>query len=241
VTPLVLLHGFTGSPASWDGVVQSLAGITPLSLPLVGHGARDAQVHTFADEVARLAAALPAEPVHLACYSLGARLALGVAIAHPRRVARLSLVSAQPGLADEAERTERRRADARWCALLEAQGIERFVDAWQAQPLFATQAALPPTLRARHRAERLRHDPDALARSLRAVGLAEMPDFTPHLATMTLPVTLLAGELDPKFLALGRALVARVPQGRLVVAPSAGHDLLLEAPDLVARELSRTL
>jgi 2-succinyl-6-hydroxy-2,4-cyclohexadiene-1-carboxylate synthase len=240
VTPLVLLHGFTGSPGSWDAVTQRLPGPPPLRPALLGHGAPEAtEARTFAGELERLVSLMPAEPVHLAGYSLGARLALGVAVAHPARVARLTLLSAQPGLASETARAERRRADAEWCALLESDGIERFVDAWERQPLFLTQTKMNAELRARHRAGRMSHDPAGLARSLRVLGVAEMPHFTPLLPNVGVPVTLLAGELDAKFLTLGRELAGAFPQARLVVAPGAGHDLLLEAPDLVARELAQ--
>lgn len=240
MTALVLLHGFTGSPASWDAVVQRVGGPPPLRPVLLGHGApAGSEAQTFAEELERLVALFPSEPVHLAGYSLGARLALGIALAHPKRVARVTSISGQPGLASEAARAERRRADAEWCALLETHGIERFVDGWERQALFATQTKINAELRARHRAARLRHDPAGLARSLRVLGLAEMPDLAPLLPNISVPVTLLAGELDPKFLALGRQLVAAVPRARLVVAPNAGHDLLLEAPDLVARELTQ--
>ncbi|HWP07028.1 MAG TPA: alpha/beta hydrolase [Polyangiaceae bacterium] len=236
IPPLVLIHGFTGSAASWDGVRRSLDTATALVSPL-GHGepgAPNPKIESWAQELERLAAALPAEPVHLAGYSLGARLALGLALTFPERVARLTLVSGHTGLATDAERRERRAADARWCTLLEAEGMYAFVDAWEAQPLFASQATLPAAVRAKHRAERLAHDPRALARSLRVTGLAEMPHYAPRLEALAVPVTVMAGELDTKFLALGRGAAERVRGSRFVVAPSAGHDLLLERPDLVA-------
>jgi 2-succinyl-6-hydroxy-2,4-cyclohexadiene-1-carboxylate synthase len=235
--PLVTLHGFTGRPANWDKATCSL-GVAALHLSPLGHApsatAAEASIHTWDDELTRLGALLPAEPVHLAGYSLGARLALGLALAFPARIARLTLVSGHTGLTTERERIERRAADARWCELLEGQGIEAFVNAWEGQPLFATQAALAEVERQEHRARRLAHDPRALARSLRATGLAEMPDYAPRLAALAVPVTLVAGELDAKFLGLGRVAAARLQAGRLVVAPNAGHDLLLERPDLVA-------
>lgn len=235
--PLVTLHGFTGRPAQWEKAARSL-GAPARHLSPLGHApdpnATEANVRSWEDELTRLAGLLPTEPVHLAGYSLGARLALGLALTFPARVARLTLVSGHTGLTTERERIERRASDARWCTLLETQGIEAFVNAWEAQPLFATQAALPEVERLAHRAARLAHDPRALARSLRATGLAEMPDYAPRLATLAVPVTLAAGELDAKFVGLGRAAAARLAQGRLVIAPNAGHDLLLERPDLVA-------
>jgi 2-succinyl-6-hydroxy-2,4-cyclohexadiene-1-carboxylate synthase len=234
--PLVLIHGFTGSSASWDGVRRSLDTAPALASPL-GHGepgAPNPSIQSWQDELARLAAHLPSEPAHLVGYSLGARLALGLALTYPRRTARLTLISGHTGLTTESERRERRSSDAGWCSLLETNGIEAFVNAWEAQPLFATQHGLPEGVRAEHRALRLRHDARGLARSLRVTGLAEMPDYAPRLASLTLPVTLMAGELDPKFVGLGRAASERVRGSRFVVAPSAGHDLLLERPDLVA-------
>jgi len=234
--PLLLIHGFTGSSASWDAVKRELASPATLVSPL-GHGGGDtleASVRNWDDELRRLVAAFPAERVHLVGYSLGARLALGIALTYPHHVERVTLLSGHTGLATDAERRERRAADARWCSLLEAEGVEGFVNAWEAQPLFASQQSLPAGVRADHRAHRLRHDAEGLTRSLRVTGLAEMPDYAPQLALLTMGVTVMAGELDPKFLALGRATSERVRDSRFVVAPGAGHDLLLERPDLVA-------
>src|SRR6185503_2122383 len=137
----------------------------------------------------------------------------------------------------EAERDERRRSDARFISLLETCGIEAFVDAWSAQPLFETQRRLPDAVRARRLKERLRRDPRELARSLRITGLAEMPDFRPHLDKVRVPVALLAGELDQKFSVLATELASLFPNARLGIALGAGHDLLLERPDWVATEL----
>jgi 2-succinyl-6-hydroxy-2,4-cyclohexadiene-1-carboxylate synthase len=237
VDPLVLLHGFTGSPSSWDAVLASVPAHPVLCPPLLGHGAPAPEARTFAEEVARLAALLPGEPVHLAGYSLGARLALALALAHPARVARLTLVAVHPGLPTTQEKVARRENDAAWSRLLIESGLERFLDAWDAQPLFATRARLPAHVTATHRAVRLRHDPKGLGRSLEVLGLAEMPDCRPELSRLTMPVTLMAGELDPKFLGLARELTVALPHAALRVAPGAGHDLLLEQPDLVAVEL----
>jgi 2-succinyl-6-hydroxy-2,4-cyclohexadiene-1-carboxylate synthase len=176
-------------------------------------------------------------PVHLAGYSLGARLALGIAVRHPERVRRLTLIGVHPGLATQAERDERRRSDRRFIELLETCGIEAFVDAWSAQPLFSTQERLPDSVRSARLKERLAHDPKELARSLRVTGLGEMPDFRRYLAGIRLPVTLLTGELDQKFTALSEELSRLLPSARRTIAPDAGHDLLLERPDLVATEL----
>jgi 2-succinyl-6-hydroxy-2,4-cyclohexadiene-1-carboxylate synthase len=238
VSPLVLLHGFTGSSASWNDVLTRIPTRAAHCPALLGHGAHADGVRTFEDEVERLATLFGPEPVHLGGYSLGARLALGIAVRHPERVHRLTLVGVHPGLATEAERDERRRSDARWIELLESCGIEAFADAWSAQPLFSTERGLPEAVRRRRQAERVRHDPRELARSLRVTGLAEMPDYRLRLGALRVPVTLLTGELDAKFSALAEELAKALPNARRQTVPGAGHDLLIERPDLVATELT---
>lgn len=237
--PLVLLHGFTGAPASFDAVLAYLPGSRAIRPALLGHGASASGVDSFEGEVERLASLLPAEPAHVVGYSLGARLALGIALRHPQAVSQLSLIGVNPGLRDETERLARRRSDAAIVELLETQGLDAFLAIWEAQPLFASQAGLDPVRHTARLALRRSHDPRELARSLRVTGLAEMPDYWPELPRLTAPLTLLAGELDAKFCAIARAAHAEVPRSRLVIAPGAGHDLLLERPDLVAVELGR--
>jgi 2-succinyl-6-hydroxy-2,4-cyclohexadiene-1-carboxylate synthase len=236
--PLVLLHGFTGSADSWNDVLARLPTCAALRPPLLGHGAPATEIATFEDEVDRLASLLGPEPVHLCGYSLGARLALGIVTRHPERVRQATLVGVHPGLATDSEREERRRADARWIEMLETCGIAAFVDAWSAQALFATARHLPESIQNRRRKERLSHDPKSLARSLRVTGLAEMPDFRRRCREIRIPVTLLAGELDTKFSALAEELSDLIPDARHSIVPRAGHDLLLERPDLIARQLS---
>jgi 2-succinyl-6-hydroxy-2,4-cyclohexadiene-1-carboxylate synthase len=116
--------------------------------------------------------------------------------------------------------------------------LDAFLRVWEAQPLFASQDCLEPAVRAQRLALRRGHQAGELARCLRITGLSEMPNYWPELARLT-ALTLLAGELDAKFSAIARAAQAQVPGSRLVIAPGAGHDLLLERPDLVALELSR--
>jgi pimeloyl-ACP methyl ester carboxylesterase len=58
-----------------------------------------------------------------------------------------------------------------------------------------------------------------------------------RLGELTLPVTLVVGERDAKFRALGERMTARLPDARLVVVPGAGHAVQLEAPEAVAYQL----
>ncbi len=226
MTPLVVLHGFTGGPCAWDAVVRRLPTPVVFAPALLGHDgtARTHGVTRFDDEVDRIAELIRAlsRPVHLAGYSLGGRVASGIVARHPEVVERATLVSAHPGLSDEAARAARREQDEAWCRLLEQDGIEAFVRRWEALPLFATQT---PELRRAQRRTRLRHDPRGLAASLRLLGLGSMPPYDPG----DVPVQRLVGELDEKFRCLAPA----------TLIAGAGHNPLLEQPERVARALTR--
>lgn len=233
---IVLLHGMTGAPDVWDDVRALVGG--GVAEPILGHAEGMCRAGTFAGEIERLAERIsPRAPVHLVGYSLGARLALGLLARAPALCARATLLGVHPGLADPDERAERVAADEAWARLVETEGMAAFVAAWEAQPLFATQARLPAEVRERHRRRRLAHDPRGLAAAFRGLGLGAMPDLWPALPNLRLPVTFVAGELDRKFRALASRAVAATPGAAIRVVPGAGHDVVLEAPRAVAAAL----
>lgn len=237
----VLLHGFTGGPATWDEVRAALARHGEVLCPaLVGHGADTSAATDFGAEVDRLARVIRAaafEGAHLCGYSLGARLALGLLVRHRALASRATLIGVHPGLPERGpERDERAAADERWAQLAE-RAPDEFLAQWRAQPLFATQRALPAQRQAAQDRTRAAHDGAALAAALRALSLARMSDWHAHLPRLALPVHLMAGELDAKFVALARAMQARLPDATLTVVPGAGHNLVLERPAAVIAAL----
>ena len=82
---------------------------TPLCLDAPGHGNNTNGVRSLPQCADDIAAAM--QPGILVGYSMGARMALHVALRHPTMVAQLVLISGTPGLVTEAERTARRKSD----------------------------------------------------------------------------------------------------------------------------------
>lgn len=248
MTGLVLLHGFTGSPASFDELSATLQARWPrlrvLCPPLLGHGARpNPMPRSFEQEVDRLASAIRRAgfaAAHLCGYSLGARLALGLLARHPWLFSGATLIGVNPGLSSESERRARIGSDERWCQLLEQQGSAGFLRAWEAQALFETQAELSQDRLAHQAAIRRSHSAAGLQQSLRLLGLGQMPDLRGVLWAQPLQVRLLVGALDAKFCAIGKRLADTAPV-QLEIVDGAGHNLLLEAPERVARVLTRAL
>ncbi|HET9622186.1 MAG TPA: alpha/beta fold hydrolase, partial [Kofleriaceae bacterium] len=151
----VFLHGFAGDPANWDDV--TIAGDR---LVLPGHVGGGPVAPTWDDNLRAIGARLAGADVVIG-YSLGARVALGLVAAGV--VPRAVLISVNPGIAD-AERPARRASDAAWAARARTGGLADFLAAWQAQPLFASQARAPADRRAARAARRSRLAGEQLAR-----------------------------------------------------------------------------
>jgi len=234
---LVLLHGFTQTGASWDGVRAALPpGLAVRAPDLRGHGAAaDARPVDLPAVLADLDP-LIATGATVAGYSMGGRIALHLAFAHPGRLGRLVLIGASPGVADPVERAERRDADQALAGRIEAGTIEAFADEWGRSALWAGQ---PPEVAAAARADRLRNAPAGLAAALRGLGTGALPSLWDRLPELgTLRVDLVAGERDAKFRVIAEAMAERVSGARTHVVAGAGHAAHLERSGAVARILA---
>ena len=249
VPPLLVLHGFTGAAESMSGVSDSLAGDRRVArLELIGHGRSDAPAASApyamaacADQVAAAARALDLGRPHLLGYSMGGRAALAAALAHPDSFSSLVLVGATPGIADPALRDERIAADRALADRIESEGVEAFVDAWMALPIFASQRRLGAAALARARAERLRNRPHGLAQSLRGMGAGAQSPLHDCLDRFERPVLLVVGEEDAKFREIAAALEGSMKDARTEILAGAGHAAHLEAPEAFARVVGQFL
>jgi 2-succinyl-6-hydroxy-2,4-cyclohexadiene-1-carboxylate synthase len=233
---LVLLHGFTQTGRSWQPVLHALAARYRAIAPdLPGHGgfaerrpasfaACDAYVRVLADQ-----------PITLAGYSMGGRIALHAALSLGPRVRRLVLVGASPGIADAAERAARAAEDAALADRIEAIGLEAFVREWGAQPLFD---GMPRGIAEIAHADRMRNTAAGLAAALRGLGTGVMPPLWDRLGELTVPVELVVGERDEKFRVIAERMTAALVAGRLHVVPGTGHAVHLEAPEAVAEVIA---
>jgi 2-succinyl-6-hydroxy-2,4-cyclohexadiene-1-carboxylate synthase len=165
---------------------------------------------------------------------MGGRTALHAALAHPAQVRGLVLIGATPGLADPAERTARRRADAELAERLLADGLPTFLDRWLALPLFAgldeAQAA---------RSERLANRPEGLAASLRHCGTGQQEPLWGRLGQLAVPVLAVAGDRDEKFGAIARRMVDAIGSSidgasAEVISLPGTHAVHLEEPERTA-------
>jgi 2-succinyl-6-hydroxy-2,4-cyclohexadiene-1-carboxylate synthase len=236
--PLVLLHGFTGSVESWRPFFDALSRAHHVhAIDLIGHGQsaapEDRTRYAYDRALDDLAAVLDELGIERAAwlgYSLGGRLALGVAITHPERVSALILESATAGIRDESERAKRRGSDEALASRIEENGTEAFVAEWEALPMWSSQRSLAPEVRASQHEQRLANSPIGLANSLRGMGQGAQPSLWDRLGEIRVPTLLIAGALDTKFADLAGQMHHGIPDAELELVPGAGHAVHLESP-----------
>jgi 2-succinyl-6-hydroxy-2,4-cyclohexadiene-1-carboxylate synthase len=235
-TTLVWLHGFTQTRESAHQFRTILAGSHELLVTdLPGHGEASAVHASLNDAADLLVSSLPDHPVALGGYSMGARVALHVALRHRERLNALILLGASRGIEDPAQRRERVARDEALATRVETIGTERFLDEWLAQPMFATLPSDPLERQSRSR------DASGLASSLRLCGTGTQEFLGPRLASLSMPTLCLAGERDDKFLAEARAIAASAPDATVQFVPATQHAAHLEDPKGCARLVSRFL
>jgi 2-succinyl-6-hydroxy-2,4-cyclohexadiene-1-carboxylate synthase len=242
--PLVMLHGFTQTGQSWLPFaepllarVQPARGPWPVLLPdAPGHGGSAAVRAGLWETAELLSRAAPAQGAVWCGYSMGARMALHVALAYPAQVGGLVLVSGTAGIDDEAARAARRRSDEALARRLEDggdEGLPAFLAEWLAQPLFAGLPTQGAGL-----AARLANTAAGLASSLRLAGTGTQEPLWARLGELgerSLPVLLVAGELDSAYCLHAERMAAAIGRtARVSVIPEAGHACHLQRPAEVA-------
>lgn len=218
---IVFVPGFTQSAMAWDATRAALPA-EHVSVALEVPDTLDfvATAHALGDAGGR--------SMYVG-YSLGGRLCLRLASDRPELVEALVLVSATPGIEDDAERATRRSSDDELARDIERDGVAAFIDRWLAQPLFAT---LPAD--AAGRDERIRANTAArLAHQLRALGQGAQEPLWERLEEIELPVALVTGLEDAKYDAIAEATFERLDDC-VHVRLDAGHAVPLEQPAALA-------
>jgi len=227
---VALLHGFTQTGRSWAPLVpaleESLAEDGEVLTPdLPGHGARSG-VAAGLWEAAQLVGDECGRAAYVG-YSMGGRVALHLGLVRTELVERLVLVSATGGIDDAAERAARRREDEALARSIEEEGVDAFLERWLATPLFAGLSSEAAGLDARRE-----NTPAGLASALRLMGTGSQEPLYRRLDELTMPVLVVAGERDDKFVEQALHLGGWTgPTAQLAIVPDAGHACHLENPD----------
>jgi 2-succinyl-6-hydroxy-2,4-cyclohexadiene-1-carboxylate synthase len=204
---------------------------------LPGHGDNPAAGWREAAEMVAGWAAHAGPGVTLVGYSMGGRLGLAAALAHPERLARLILISASPGIADPAARERRRREDGTIADRIERLGLGPFLTEWLARPMFAGLGRRSAAWGNRDLRRRSTNRAEGLAEAVRLLGQGSQPYLGDGVAGLRVPLVAVAGTADEAYVRHAERMAAAAPEGRLVGVRGAGHAVVGEDPGAVASVL----
>ena len=220
----VALHGNLGTVDDWE--LDGELNFTPVDLWQEVKGSCGLE-----ESAADLCAAVSAhEKQMLLGYSLGGRLALHALLHSVELWSAAVIVSAHPGLSDEAERAARLEKDRAWAERALHDDWDEFLAAWNAQPVF-TQ---PPTGEVMRSQRRLQSSREEVARGFEVWSLGRQRDLVSDLQTCPVPVLWVSGENDAKFSEIASRVADVMPQGEHLALANCGHRVLAEAPDRLA-------
>ena len=213
-----LLHGFMGAPSDWDllrGELRDYDLVTPLIQPAENW---DAGMTALED-------ALPEGSV-LIGYSMGARLALGLALTKPQRYRGLIFCSGNPGIEDEQQRQKRYASDCRIADRIDNEQRAEFLNYWYTSAVFRS---LSPDVREQEIQRKLARSGDDWSSILRCYSVAKQPNYWPQLTKLPIPCMAIAGQQDKKYVRLVTRMGA-LPNIQARIVPDCGHIVHHEQP-----------
>ncbi len=237
--PVILfLHGFLGSREDWLEIGAALKNdfsYLMVDLPWHGKSAGVSNMKKAASSIVALLDSLFIKQVYLYGYSLGGRLALYLTLFYPEYFKRVILESSSPGLKNQSERQERLAHDEKLAQRLENDALSDFLAFWYAMPLFKNLVKQKNFPRIYER--RLQNSPNRLAQSLRTLGTGRQPSLWEKLKSNVLPIRLIVGEFDEKFVQIAREMTAVNNNISLEIVKNSGHTVYAEKPTSVVKTI----
>ncbi|WP_285014544.1 2-succinyl-6-hydroxy-2,4-cyclohexadiene-1-carboxylate synthase [Lactococcus garvieae] len=234
--PLLALHGFSQSAATWENL--DIPGYQIFALDLVGHGksSKPEQLEPYTlesicEQLRQIVQSLFQEKSYsLLGYSMGGRIALQFALNFPEQpIEQLIIESAAPGIADIKQREKRLQADLRLAEHIEENGAVWFANFWGALPIFQSQQNLPQEEQHKIWSSRAQNAPHALVQTLRATGQGKLPDISEKLQDLKPPLLYITGALDQKYKQIAEQ-IGTYSKSQSLIVEDAGHNVHLELP-----------
>lgn len=244
-TPIILIHGFGGSMWHWEHQQEALAQhYRVLTLDLLGSGLSDKPVTNYSptfmlDYITEFMDTLNIPQATFIGNSLGAGMAIGMALKHPKRVSKLILIDGFPANVVEN---------------IASPPYKRFINS--RPPIWLTRLGM--TLTGRWATKRILteiiHDPTLITsvviersyQNRQSSGflqplysqVEQIPEWEEHFAShfdqITQTTLIIWGEYDGIFPSLvGQSMHASIPNSTFLKVPNSGHIPQWENPQIV--------
>ncbi len=245
--PLLFLHGFLGSHADWEDVINLLSDkFYCLSIDLPGHGQtktdneQDYLTESIGASILLLLNELNLKKIDLIGYSMGGRLGFYLAVNYPEIFKKVVLESATPGLKTEAQKQQRRLHDKIVAENIFSLPFSKFIDDWYSQPLFLTMGKSSDKFSELLK-RRYQNDPGKLALSLKMMGTGAMPSLWADLDKIKSDILLIVGRKDSKFCKTADEVSKLIPCACHEIVNDAGHNVHFEQKNQFVEIVSKFL
>ncbi|KAL2905213.1 Protein PHYLLO chloroplastic [Bienertia sinuspersici] len=249
---LLFLHGFLGTSEDWTSIMKALSGSAKcFSVDLPGHGRSKLQscysvnhnqgqslsIEVVSAVLNQLISKISTTKVTLVGYSMGARIALYMALRFSEKIAGAIVISGSPGLQDEMQRRLRAAKDDSRARSLISFGLVPFLGNWYRGNLWKSFREHPSFEKIV--ANRLEHDDiHCLAKALSDLSIGRQPSLWKELKHCKVPLLFVIGEKDVKFKNISQEICHDLGQStnyEAVEVPNCGHAVHLENPLAIVR------
>ena len=244
---LLCLHGFLGEGNDWEKFTEVFLDYSPewqlALIDLPGHSDEEVgwlcpAAAEFSQALCDLVAAERWGTAAIAGYSLGGRLGLHTALSFPEVFPVFIGISTTAGIDDEEERTRRVDSDVVLAKRLRSGAdFAGFLREWWHQPVFASPARVSDDVE-NFVTYRQRRDPLRMAACLEIWSSGRMPSQWSALPDYPGRTLLLSAEVDAKYIATAERMQSGFQNAEHLIVPEAGHQLLMEKPQEVARSVA---
>lgn len=230
-TLVIALHGFLGLPSDWNAWWQKYGPPHAefLPIPLWTHPTLNSSlslnhwVDAFIAEVEHHRGR--GYSVEVWGYSMGGRLALSAITTAPHLFRRAVILSANPGIEDDFERSERLQKDLVWSNKFLTMDWNLVMNEWNDQPLFQLKDNAGNILSPPSRSEEC-FDRTRLSQALDHWSVARQPNLWPFISTLALPIAWHVGSHDSKYVSMAQKLKQLNSHLCLNIHDHSGHRLL---------------
>lgn len=231
---LLMLHGFMGSEKVFDHLINDLKKFcNPITIDLAGHGKtkspESSDFYTTERQVRQLHSIIQRfhfNNLYLYGYSMGGRLAFQNLASHPDLFSGVIVESSHCGIQSKKERAKRKKIDENRAKQI-ADNFDGFIDQWMNLPLFLHT---PSRMKSVYEAVMRKQNPKTICASLRAFGADSMPPICDQIKKSTVPLTLIAGEKDQKYMGIMKSIKNECETATLNIIKDAGHRVHASQP-----------
>lgn len=264
---VLLLHGFLGTSEDWVPTMKALApSARVIAIDLPGHGESKilqrhknseqpaVTVQLVADLLLKLIYHITDGEVVVVGYSMGARIALHMALNQDHKIRGAVTISGSPGLRDEASRRRRIAIDKSRAQFLMCCGLECFLQTWYSGKLWTSLREHPEfnsLVRTRSKHKNIK----ALAKVLADSSVGRQKSLWEDLKHLKRPLLVVAGEKDAKFKDISQKMRTEImshaecgsdgPKGKelceVLIIPDSGHAVHVENPLPLVRAVRKFL